>query len=470
MLEKFQQNLYRNCEVKPSDRLLVGVSGGPDSLALLLLLRDAGFELIAAHLNHQLLPEADDEESGVREIAENWNIPFISKKADVRSFSENNSMSIEEAARVIRYRFLFEQALEWDARAVAVAHTADDQVETILMHLLRGAGLHGLSGMKWRTLPNEWSSRIPLLRPMLSIWRSEIMELLMENKVQPYWDESNEDERYFRNRVRKRLIPYLETYNPAIRKLLWQTCDIMQAEEALLDQLEMKACKETILNVEISVGAFRKLPLSLKRRVIRRIWRIVTPETDDIEYEQVNRVIEHIDRDTEGLFHIANECYLLREFERLYLCYLDKMPRNSFYQVTKDESKLTIPGKTQVGDDLFIQAELLSAIDDNMMEKIKSSPAHHAWIDYERCKGTIVVRSVNPGDRFAPLQLGGHHTKISDIYVNRKIPKRYRAKYPLICDNERVIWIPGYTISHDVRVDGQTRMILHLFIEQRSRI
>lgn len=472
MLEKLKRNLEELCQVKPTDRLVVGVSGGPDSLALLLSLRDAGLDVVATHVNHQLRSEADEEEIGVKQLAEQWNIPFTSIKVDVKTYAAHHSMSIEEAARVVRYRFLFEKALAWEASAVAVAHTADDQVETSLMHLLRGSGLSGLAGMKWRSLPNEWSQQIPLVRPLLSTWRVEVMDYLRQKDVQPYWDQSNFDVRYLRNRIRYELVPYLEKFNPAIRRSIWQTCDIVQADEELLDTLTDEACEKVIQErgdgyVGINVEEFCKLSLALKRRVVRHLWKFVSPDSDDLEYRQVNRILENFEKGWVGLSFITENCCLSHEFGKFYLCDPKKLPKHQLYQLGKEGIiEILIPGKTQIAEGLFLIAEIINKANAGVTEMIQSAGGNHAWLDFGRCAGHVYVRKFKPGDRFAPLHSGGHHTKVSDVFINRKIPKRYRENYPLVCDRERIIWIPGYTISHDVRVDANTIEVLHLHLEQ----
>ena len=159
----------------------------------------------------------------MRKLAEEMKLPFVSESADVRGYAEEHKLSLEEAARMLRYRFLFAQARAHRAGAVAVGHTADDQVETILMHFLRGAGLAGLKGMAGRTLLPEFDREIPLVRPILHLWRHETEAYCREHDLQPVHDPSNTDETYFRNRLRHSLIPELEKYNPRFKETLLRT-------------------------------------------------------------------------------------------------------------------------------------------------------------------------------------------------------------------------------------------------------
>jgi tRNA(Ile)-lysidine synthase len=220
MLDKIARILQHEGKLEAQNLLLIGVSGGPDSLCLLHALHALGYHIIAAHVNHGLRPEADEEEQTIKQYAGELGVEFFSCKVDVLSYASEHSNSIEEAGRIMRYHYLFERAEKMGVCAVLVGHNADDQVETILMHLLRGSGLAGLRGMEYRSVPNPWSEHIPLIRPLLSIWREEIVKYLTEHGLKPISDQSNLDTTFFRNRLRHELFPILEKYNPRIRENL----------------------------------------------------------------------------------------------------------------------------------------------------------------------------------------------------------------------------------------------------------
>ena len=209
MLEVVRSVLQNRCGLTPLSRLLVAVSAGPDSLCLLHVLWQLGYSVVVAHLDHGLRVESAAEAAMVQHFAEDLGVQWVCKRQDVQGYATQNGLSIEEAARNLRYRYLFEQAERLEAQAVAVGHNADDQVETVLMHLLRGAGLSGLRGMGHYSLPNPWSQRIPLVRPLLGIWRGEIQAYLDRSGLKPSLDSSNLELRYYRNRLRHELIPHL---------------------------------------------------------------------------------------------------------------------------------------------------------------------------------------------------------------------------------------------------------------------
>ncbi|PWH18484.1 MAG: tRNA lysidine(34) synthetase TilS [Anaerolineae bacterium] len=460
--------LQERCQLQPKDLLVVGVSGGPDSLALMRLLHQLDWKLMIAHVNHQLRRTADQEEEGVHRWAEAIGVPCISRKIDVADYARKHSLTIEEAARICRYRFLFEVAEERQAKAVLVAHTADDQVETFLMHLLRGSGGQGLSGMKVYSLPNPWSQTLPLVRPLLSVWRSQIVAYLAEIGIEPFIDESNFDLTYTRNRIRNSLLPFLETYNPAIRKLLWQTAQLLSDEEEVLRAVEDTAWQETLTfsNSELvgfNLERFRGLPQALRRRLIRRAYQTLYPGLPLLEFVQIEAIVNvFLDRKRThrkiggflSCINDGNQAYLLKE---------GAIPPHPQYPQMTNQARLDLPnhGTLHLDDHWVLQVELVAEEPFSRMRKAVVD-AFEAWLDFEVCKNGIFVRVPQPGDRFAPLAMSGHTAKLSDIFINRRIPAWLRKAYPLVCNETQILWVPGYTISHSARLTPQSCAAVHL--------
>ena len=255
---------------------VIGVSGGPDSLCLLDLARKIPtLKIIVAHFNHQLRPEAALETEFVGSLAEQLKLPFVSEGADVRGYSEEHRLSLEEAARMLRYQFLFAHARSEHASVVAVGHTADDQVETILMHFLRGAGMAGLKGMAGRTLLPEFDRKIPLARPILHLWRDETETYCREHGFEPVLDPTNRDETYFRNRLRHSLIPELEKYNPRFKNTLLRTAEALAGDYGALNDAVDSTWEKVVSRVEPDYVAFRgpdleKIPEGLRRNILRK--------------------------------------------------------------------------------------------------------------------------------------------------------------------------------------------------------
>ena len=228
--------LRDQCGLDPSRPVLAGVSGGPDSLCLLDILHTAGYRVIVAHFNHQMRPEASQEADSVSVRAGRLGLPFVSDCADVRAYAEAHGLSLEEAARMLRYEFLFAAARQHAAQAVAVGHTADDQVETVLMHFLRGAGLSGLKGMEYRMLLPVFDRQIPLVRPLLSLWRADTESYCREHALVPHYDASNADQAFFRNRLRHTLLPELEKYNPRFKESVLRSAQALQGDYSALQE------------------------------------------------------------------------------------------------------------------------------------------------------------------------------------------------------------------------------------------
>src|SRR4030042_1676165 len=294
MLDTIDSILQQECNLHVENLLLVGVSGGPDSLCLLHLLHALGYPIIAAHVNHAVRPEAAEESRLVKQYADQLGVDFVSCQVDVLSYSNEFSISIEEAARRMRYRYLFEQAVDKNAAAVLVGHNAHDQVETILMHLLRGSGLSGLRGMEYRTLPNPWSVRIPLVRPLLSTIREDILSYLAENGLNPISDKSNLDTSFFRNRLRHELLPILESYNPRFRDNLLRAGQIMRDDYSVIQQLVSEAWEKILVRqgpgyLAFGRSGFLELSPSIQRYLLRKAMDYFLPGLRDVDFDCIER-------------------------------------------------------------------------------------------------------------------------------------------------------------------------------------
>jgi tRNA(Ile)-lysidine synthase len=255
---------------KPGDTLIVGLSGGADSTALLDLLANLPgmpLHLIAAHLNHCLRgAESDSDEIFCRQLSEKYRIPFESRRVDVKTLADKNSLNLEDAGRLTRIAFFDELLNARKAQAVVLAHHADDQAETVLMRLLRGSGMTGLAGISYR---NDRG----YVRPLLGITRSEIETYLIERNLVWREDSSNRDITFLRNRIRHELLPLLEQYNPSVRKQLATTATILSAENDLLDKLARQAaseiCKTSQYGITCCIKSLKSQSPALQRRLIR---------------------------------------------------------------------------------------------------------------------------------------------------------------------------------------------------------
>lgn len=469
MLEKLKDILREDCQLDPHQPIVVGVSGGPDSLCVLDLIHRSGYSPIVAHFNHKLRPEADQEAEIIQQLAEIRGLPFTAGKGEVLKLAEAGGQSIEEAARNARYRFMFATAEEIGAQAVVVGHSADDQVETVLMHLLRGSGMGGLSGMATRILPNPWSELIPLVRPLLGLWRDEILQYCQEQGFEPIIDVTNQDLTYFRNRIRHELIPILESYNPSIQKVLWRTAEVLQGDTELVNQLVDSAWEECLLSegpgyVAIDSHRGSQYPLGLQRQIIRRAISYLRPGLRDIGFNAVEQGREYLgDSQTPAEIDLIAGLKLLSEPGRLWVAEWEAdLPSSDWPQVLGGEISLTIPGVIDLEGGWQLTVENVRNIKFVNSQTRRNPDPFQVWLDLNSIQAPLLVRARREGDRFQPLGMDGHSIKLSDLMINEKLPRRARVDWPLVCCAEQIVWVPGYRLAHPFRVSETTTEALKM--------
>jgi tRNA(Ile)-lysidine synthase len=474
--------LLNQCGLDPKKPVLAGVSGGPDSLCLLGILHEAGYRVIVAHFNHQLRPEAELESKSVSELAKRLGLPFVSDCADVRSYAQEQSLSLEEAARMLRYHFLFAAARQEAAQAVAVGHTADDQVETVLMHFLRGAGLPGLKGMEYRTILPVFDPLIPLVRPLLSFWRADTLSYCQEHDLEPHFDPTNADTAYFRNRLRHTLIPELEKYNPRFKEALLRTAQTLQSDHAALQEGVDAAWKDTVAGEGEGWVAFDRTGLAalsrgMRGNLLRRAAGLLRPDDRDFGFDALERAAAFAEAPAGKQIDFINGLYLFAEKEKIYLAAY--------------EAGLPVAQWPQVGEEIVIRdplsgirnrgsksGELSLEMGNGWVLEVEERPGDDAswkgnadnwsaWLDADKIPaGELVIRQRQPGDVFAPLGMGGQTTKVQDYFINIKIPQRARLHWPLVCAGGQVLWVVGYLIAHPLRITEKTEHVLHLEIKR----
>src|SRR5215207_6486458 len=325
MLENIEAILTQKCGLNRSLPVIAGISGGPDSLCLMSVLRKAGFRIIVAHFNHKLRPDADADANIVEQTAARLNLASVIQSGDVRAFADAEKLSIEESARILRYRFLMEQARHFHAQAVAVGHTADDQVETVLMHFIRGAGLSGLKGMNYRTVINMFDPEIPIVRPLLDMWREETIVYCAENGFRPRHDPSNASLDFFRNRLRHLLIPTLESYNPRFREVVWRTSRSLAGDHELVMGVLDEAWKNCVVHdqgdfIALDHTALTNNPVGLQRYLVRRAIERIHPNDLDIGFATLDRAANFIaDGGQRGRMNLPKGLHMLREGTMIYI-------------------------------------------------------------------------------------------------------------------------------------------------------
>ncbi len=427
-------------QLKPGKILVLGFSGGPDSAAALHALHAAGWPLLAAHLDHGLRPESAQDAEAAAGVAAGYGVGFESQRVDVAALAIANGQTVEEAARAARYSFLFEMAHTHGAQAMVTAHTADDQAETIMMHLLRGAGPQGLHGMPELWLPNPWSDNVALVRPLLKASRQQVLAYCEAHGLAVVHDPSNEDPAYFRNKVRHELLPLMEQYAAGVKGRLVQTGELLAAEEAVLQGVVEAAWRRSLAAAGAGyVGLQRSVllvePLALQRRVLQRAARTLRPG-GELSFALVEQARVALQSEG-GPYDWFEELVLLVEGERLWLAERGTQLPAAWPQAPESALPIETPVVVQLGPEWQLSLRPAQAA-------ATPTDVYEAWLDAERI-GEMTLRRPRPGDRIALAQ---GTQKLSDVFINAKVPQRARAAWPLLCKGDEVVWAAGLRLAH----------------------
>ena len=491
LLNQVRQFIERHQLLTRGRPVVVGVSGGPDSLCLLHLLmrlqETCGISVHAAHLNHQLRgAEADADAEFVRQIALSWQLPITLEQRDVPALAEQQKLAIEEAARVARYSFLVRVARTVGATEIAVAHHADDQVETVLMHWLRGSGLAGLRGMSPATLLRDLrldpesapllgaGEPLRLVRPLLDAPKSAIEHYCQEQGLRPRFDRSNLDTTLFRNRLRHELIPILEGYNPNIRQVILRSARVLADEHAYLHQEMQKAWAavvkaEAARSITVDLAAWRALPVNLQRSTLREAIHHLRPPLRDINWIHVeNALLVLREKDTgaaatlaQGLIaRIGYQQFVVEDEDPTAISAAASWPDQPVLLVEKLD--LQSPGVTPLpGTNWRVKVEVIARAA-LLPEALRVPQRWEAFLEGEIAAPPLALRRRAPGDRFQPMGMGGHEKSLREIMINDKIPSRLRDLIPLLVSPRHPLWIVGGRVDERARLRPQTERVLHV--------
>jgi tRNA(Ile)-lysidine synthase len=460
--------------------VIVGYSGGADSTALLHLMTrvqgECNLRIHAAHLHHGMRPEADDDVRVCAAVCAQLGVPLHVERVDVPARAQAERISLEEAGRNARYAFFDRLATELNAVAVALAHTRDDQIETILINLLRGTGPRGLCGMPYK--------RDRIIRPLLDATRAQTHHYCAAQELPTVFDSTNLDPHQLRRRVRMELIPLLRDLSPAFDRHLLRLADILENEEAWWDY-------EVHSLMECASVASADAEASLQHSL----------ECGSVASADAEASLQHSKMGREFFTHLhpALQRRILREWLRAHLGTLRLPPyeilegirraalhgkRTSWQlsdtlRLTTDEAALTLHAKPpdpepyeypveletpilipQAG--AWLEARLL----DTLPPTLHAAP-DSACIDADAVQGQLIVRNGRRGDRFQPLGMPAPK-KLSDIFVDRKAPRAERWRLPLLCDAAGILWVPGYTIAARARITPHTTRALHITLRRND--
>lgn len=454
IIDKTIKTIKKHSMINKGDTLLIGLSGGPDSVCLTVILdklkHNFNISLHALYVNHGMRPyESKKEESFCKELCDKLGVTFHTRSVDVSSFASEKKLNIQETARELRYEMLEEIADDINASRIAIGHNADDQAETIFMRLIRGSGRRGLSGI----LP----VRGMIVRPLIEIERSMIEKFLKDELGQSFLlDSSNLNEDYLRNWLRLNVMNEVKKHNPSIVRDLARTANILREEDNYLEIIVTKTLMRLISrksdnSIELFLSPLETLEKSLLRRVLRRAID-ATSGLRGISFIHVEDIIDLIRNGKSGdRINMPKGLRAVRNYATLQLTL--EVP-GSFTEHT-----LNVPGEIIIQEQgIIIEAEII----DN---EIESDGKSTAIFDLQALSLPLKIRPRHDGGFFYPRGLG-KKKKLQDFFVDEKVPRDMRDAVPIVMSGNDIIWIAGYRADERFKPSGQTVKILKLIISE----
>lgn len=516
-MDLFHQ-FHRHCAaeqlVQPAERLLLAVSGGVDSCVLLELfcqLREQWqLQLALAHVNHQLRGrESDEDEMFVKGLAEKLGLPFFSQRIETSTYARHHKLSVETAARELRYQALENFREDWQARAVVTAHTLDDQAETILDHILRGCGLAGLAGM---AADSKFSLKAPppdsstaagrkpalrILRPLLPFARAQIEEYARFRQLQWREDRTNTDTQFRRNRIRHELLPLIKArFNPQIARSLEHLSNIAVAAENYL-LAEAESCLPEIIKerqsgkIILDLELFWKYFPIIRSYVVRAALQQLLPPPVEPTFEETSRILNllergHDEKPATGKRYIwRGQIEVTVDHDGAVFWRRGQSAEGRGRRAKGDErrSELSLVAHcpslvVKIGERCEIPGTAVAILVErkelprDWREQVND---HSQFVDAEKVQGELRVRFPRPGDRFVPLRARDHGElnrgakKLSDFFTDLKVPLHRRQAVPIL-ESDAIIWICGYRLDNRFKITPATRSVLHLQLLQQENL
>lgn len=439
MFDKFLDFVKENKLIKKNDRILVGVSGGIDSVVLLDMLaklqKNLQIQLAIAHVNYGLRHESDRDNEFARELAKKHNVPFFEKKVKI------SGANVEEKARDIRYNFFHEIREQENVTKIAVAHHKNDLVETFFLNVSRGSGLHGMVSMRPK---NGY-----IIRPLLFATRAQIEDYTRRNKLKFVEDVTNRDLRFKRNLIRHKLIPQLEEENPDFVNVLTREIEDLRELESYLDEITEKQYKKLATKEEgktvLKVKELKKLDIYLQSEVLRRGLNEIKGDLRDISRKNIKDILK-LTKDVQGTKEVRLPQGLLarRVYDKLELAKVAKSPLEKPKSTRLSTKREAVFGKWKISLGKS-EGKMTSGGKNLVFLNIPKTP-------------TLKVRCRKPGDRIAIGQ--GKTKSLQDIFVDAKVPKEERGSYPVVVnEKEEVVWIPGLRVNENFKAKGSKKSL-----------
>ena len=446
MLARVKKTLKKYKMLTQGEKVILGVSGGADSIAMLYALNelvDYGLELIVAHLNHGIRgDEAKGDAEFVKETAKSLRLTFVYGEVDTLSFKEESQLSLEDAARTLRYKF-FDQVLNKHyATKIATAHTLDDQAETVLMRLLRGSGSRGLSG-----IPPVSNS---IVRPLIDTSRSEIEEYLRSKGVEWVEDSTNESPEFLRNRIRQDLLVELESYNPQIKETLSRTAEILRSEEGFIRREALKHFDDIFSpNKSELIGDlkyYRSVEKPLRFSLLRLTIEKLNTSLKNISSTHIVSADDFLLSETaSGEVELPQGTVIVKGYDTFLVTRKSELELEFSYSIQS-------PGKWSFPE-FSVSIEYIKT--DELAENDESV----AYFDPETVSFPIEVRNFKPGDRFSPLGMTTSK-KLQDYFTDIKLPKFLRSRVPIFISKDEIMWLGGIRLDNRFKVTDKKKEVL----------
>ncbi|OQA19418.1 MAG: tRNA(Ile)-lysidine synthase [bacterium ADurb.Bin363] len=457
MLDKIKSYILKENLINRGDSIGVAVSGGIDSVVLLDLLCNLRevfhIKLGIIHFHHNVRPYGcETDKFFVSQIARDRKLSIIIGYENVLTLAREQSRGIEEVGRDARYNFFRNIISKNFCNKIAFAHTYDDQVETILMKILRGSGLKGLSGM------SPFREGI-FIRPLLEISRQEVEDYARKEGLCYRQDQTNGDHNFLRSRIRYSLLPLIKhEFNPNISNTLVRLSNVSRLEDDFLDNLSVDALKDVIINFSnesfiLDANILSKYHIAMKRRVVRKAIFTLLGDLTSVDYNCIEIILEHLRRETGKILKFPG-LVIRKEYNRLIL---SKLPDN--FESVLYEKELNFPGET-ISD--FFGIKVIITIKEQKGDMISDN--FRANLDRKTISTPLFLRNRRKGDRFIPLGMRGKK-KLKDFFIDEKVSKFKRDKVPLIADSKDIMWVVGMRIDDRFKIQAHTDKIVTIEVK-----
>jgi tRNA(Ile)-lysidine synthase len=471
MLRKASNYIKSHILIEKGDRILVGVSGGADSVCLLHILstlyQDTDVFFLVVHVHHGIRnEEADRDEAFVRTLCDSLKIEYKAYYYDVISIASEQGISEEEAGRKVRYETFVNASVEYRCNKVAVAHNKNDNAETFLFNLFRGSAVKGLTGMDSIITMKTNVGNIIVIRPLLAITREEIEAYLEEHNLSYQNDSTNFGDVYTRNKIRNRVLAYakdqintnaIEHINNAAGHL-GETYNFV---ESCINERYQAIVRQGHMSYEYSILDIEKEDIVIRKGIIRRILGDLADSLKDIEAKHVEAVLSLSNKQVGKMIHLPYKIIALKNYGsiKLYLASnsMDKISLNHELTMPTD---ILVPGKTDIEQyEIYIEADVFE------YEKNQPFPKNSCmkWFDYDKIENTLKLRTRKTGD-YLQIDSRGGRKKLKDYFIDLKIPKEERDRLLLVADGSHILWIIGYgdRISEGYKISDNTKQVLSL--------